>query len=616
MLLELAIGLLVLALFLHLRPTPTAKSKALRHLPNPPSPKPRLPFIGHLHLLKDKLLHYALIDLSKRHGPLFSLYFGSMPTVVASSPELFKLFLQTHEAASFNTRFQTSAIRRLTYDNSVAMVPFGPYWKFIRKLIMNDLLNATTVNKLRPLRTQEIRKFLKVMAQSAKAQQPLNVTEELLKWTNSTISMMMLGEAEEIRDIARDVLTIFGEYSLTNFIWPLNKLKLGKYENRTEEIFNKFDPIIEKVIKKRREIVRRRKNGEVVAEEQSGVFLDTLLEFAEDETMEIKITDEQIKGLVVVSFLLLFSWSASSYLMIYINIKLLFVQKKEYINIGLSLNKLLEYLMKEMLMLYSIIVIIYMFIRRHIHCVAQDKKYIYFYLMWHLRLIHNRLYVQDFFSAGTDSTAVATEWALAELINNPRVLQKAREEVYSVVGKDRLVDEVDTQNLPYIRAIVKETFRMHPPLPVVKRKCVEECEIDGYVIPEGALILFNVWAVGRDPKYWNRPLEFRPERFLESEAEGEAGPLDLRGQHFTLLPFGSGRRMCPGVNLATSGMATLLASVIQCFDLQVVGSQGQILKGNDAKVSMEERGGLTVPRAHNLECVPVARTSIAAKLLS
>ncbi|XP_057419335.1 2-hydroxyisoflavanone synthase [Lotus japonicus] len=521
MLVELALALLAIALFLHLRPTPTAKSKALRHLPNPPSPKPRLPFVGHLHLLDQPLLHHSLIKLGERYGPLYSLYFGSMPTVVASTPELFKLFLQTHEASSFNTRFQTSAIRRLTYDNSVAMVPFAPYWKFIRKIIMNDLLNATTVNKLRPLRSQEIRKVLKAMAHSAESQQPLNVTEELLKWTNNTISRMMLGEAEEVRDIAREVLKIFGEYSLTDFIWPLKKLKVGQYEKRIDEIFNKFDPVIEKVIKKRQEIIKRRKerDGELEEGEQSVVFLDTLLEFAEDETMEIKITKEQIKGLVV-----------------------------------------------------------------------------------------------DFFSAGTDSTAVATDWALSELINNPRVLKKAREEVESVVGKDRLVDEADIQNLPYIRAIVKETFRMHPPLPVVKRKCVQECELNGYVIPEGALILFNVWAVQRDPKYWEGPSEFRPERFLT--AEGGATSIDLRGQNFELLPFGSGRRMCPGVNLATAGMATLLASVIQCFDLQVVGQKGKLLKGSDAKVSMEESPGLTVPRAHNLMCVPLARTNVTSELLS
>lgn len=169
---------------------------------------------------------------------------------------------------------------------------------------MNDLLNATTVSKLRPIRMQQIRKTLKVMAQSAQTQQPLDMTEELLKWTNNTISMIMLGEAEEVKDLARDTVKIFGEYSLTDFIWPLKKLKVGKYEQRIEEIFNKFDPVIEKVIKKRQEIVNRRKNGQVDESEESVVFLDTLLEFAADETMEVKISKEQIKGLVVVSFLI------------------------------------------------------------------------------------------------------------------------------------------------------------------------------------------------------------------------------------------------------------------------------------------------------------------------
>ncbi|CAL0309309.1 unnamed protein product [Lupinus luteus] len=516
MLLELLIPFLLLALYIGFSPFSSKSNSKTLH-PYPPSPKLRLPFVGHLHLLKLPL-HHSLIRLSKQYGPLYSLYFGSMPTIVASTPELFKLFLQTHEASSFNTRFQTSAIKRLTYDNSVAMVPFAPYWKFIRKLIMNDLLNATTVSKLRPLRSREIRKVLKVLANNSESNKVVNVTEELLKWTNSTISMMMLGEAELVKDIVREVLKIFGEYSLSDFIWPLKKLKVGEYEKRIEDIFNKFDPVIEKVINKRQEIRERRKNGEII-EGESVVFLDTLLEFSEDPTMEIKISRDQIKGLVV-----------------------------------------------------------------------------------------------DFFSAGTDSTAVATEWALAELINNPHVLKKAQEELNEVVGKDRLADELDVPNLPYIRAIVKETFRLHPPLPVVKRKCVQECVVDNYTIPQGALILFNVWSVGRDPKYWNNPSEFRPERFLEN-VEGEQG-IDVKGQHFQLLPFGSGRRMCPGVSLATSGISTLLATLIQCFELNPVGPQGNVLKGDDAKVSMEERPGLSVPRAHNLMCVPVARAGSPVKLLS
>jgi 2-hydroxyisoflavanone synthase len=168
---------------------------------------------------------------------------------------------------------------------------------------MNDLLNATTVNKLRPLRSKEIRKVLKIMANSAETQKPLNITEELLKWTNSTISTMMLGESEEVRDIARDVLKIFGEYSIMDFIGPLKIFKkFGNYEQRIDAICNNYDPIIEKVIKKRQEIVNKRRSGEIQEGEESVVFLDTLLEYAQDETMEIKITKEQIKGLVVVSF--------------------------------------------------------------------------------------------------------------------------------------------------------------------------------------------------------------------------------------------------------------------------------------------------------------------------
>ncbi|KAK7327809.1 hypothetical protein VNO77_21900 [Canavalia gladiata] len=520
MLLELLIPFLLLAFFIYLRPSsPKAKSK--RGLTYPPSPKPRLPFIGHLHLLKLPL-HHSLLRLSKTYGPLYSLYFGSMPTVCVSTPEFFKLFLQTHEASHFNTRFQTSAIKRLTYNNSVATVPYGPYWKFIRKLIMNDLLNSSTVQKLRPLRTHEMLKLLRVLAKNAETREPLDLTGELYKWTSSTISMMMLGEAEEIRDITGEILKIFGEYNLSDFIWPLKKLRVGEYEKRTEDIFNRFDPLIENVINKRQEMRRKRKerNGQIEGDD-TVVFLDTLLEFADDPTMEIQISKDQIKGLIV-----------------------------------------------------------------------------------------------DFFSAGTDSTAAATDWTLAELINNPRVLQKAKEEVDRVVGKERLVEESDIQNLPYIRAIIKEAFRLHPPLPVVKRKCVAECVIDNYVIPEGALVLFNVWAVGRDPKYWDNPSEFRPERFLENAEGVQPGPIDLRGQHFQLLPFGSGRRMCPGVNLATHGMAALLASILQCFDLQVVGPQGQILKGENAKVSMEERPGLAVPRVHNLVCVPLPRPNSPVKLLS
>ena len=106
------------------------------------------------------------------------------------------------------------------------------------------------------------------------------------------------------------------------------------------------------------------------------------------------------------------------------------------------------------------------------------------------------------------------EWALAELINHPNIMEKAREEIDSVVGKSRLVQEPDIANLPYLQAILKETLRLHPTGPMIPRESTESCTINGYEIPARTRLFVNVWAINRDPNYWENPLEFRPERFL------------------------------------------------------------------------------------------------------
>jgi 2-hydroxyisoflavanone synthase len=208
---------------------------------------------------------------------------------------------------------------------------------------------------------------------------------------------------------------------------------------------------------------------------------------------------------------------------------------------------------------------------------------------------------QDFFTAGTDTTAISTEWALVELMNNPSLLQKAREEIYKVVGKNRLVDESDGPNLPYLQAIMKETFRLHPPIPIVSRRCIKDCKIENYMIPKTSLIFVNNWSIGRNPNYWDKPLEFNPERFLENSK------IDVRGQNFQILSFGSGRRMCPGITLAIQEVTALLGAIIQCFDFHVVNSNGEIMKGGDIIIDVNERKGLTAPRVHDLVCVPIER---------
>ncbi|KAK4404921.1 cytochrome [Sesamum angolense] len=204
----------------------------------------------------------------------------------------------------------------------------------------------------------------------------------------------------------------------------------------------------------------------------------------------------------------------------------------------------------------------------------------------------------DLFIAATDTSALAMEWGLSELINHPNIMRKAAQEIDSVVGNNRIVQESDIPHLPYLQAIFKEILRLHPPAPLIPRESTEDCTISGYHIPAKTRVFVSIWAVGRDPNYWEDPLEFRPERFLQEDGSAK-GQLDVRGQNFHFLPFGSGRRGCPGTSLALLLVQTTLAAMVQCFEWKVEGGNGT--------VDMEEGPGLTLPKAHHLVCSPVVR---------
>ncbi|KAK9138425.1 hypothetical protein Sjap_009019 [Stephania japonica] len=212
---------------------------------------------------------------------------------------------------------------------------------------------------------------------------------------------------------------------------------------------------------------------------------------------------------------------------------------------------------------------------------------------------HIKAFILDLLVAGTHTSAITVEWALAQLINNQDVLEKAREEIDKIVGKRRLVEESDIPNLPYLRAIVKETLRLHPAGPVIIRESAEDYTIGGYHIPAKTRLFVNVWAIGRDPQHWENPFEFDPDRFIDNRLS----KLDVRGQHFHFLPFGSGRRGCTGTTLALQVVQTTLAMLIQCFDFKI---------GDDtnAKVDMKEGEGVTLPRAHPLNFTPIPRLDL------
>lgn len=195
--------------------------------------------------------------------------------------------------------------------------------------------------------------------------------------------------------------------------------------------------------------------------------------------------------------------------------------------------------------------------------------------------------------AGTDTVTSTVEWAMAELLRNPNVMSKAKSELNQLIGKGNLVEESDIAKLPYLQAIVKETFRLHPAVPLLlPRKAEIELEINGYKVPKGAQVLVNVWAIGRDPNLWDNPNEFLPERFLGSD-------IDFKGRNFELTPFGSGRRICPGLPLAIRVLFLMLGLFINCFDWKLEGG----IKPED--MNMDDKFGLTLEKAQPLLAIPI-----------
>ncbi|XP_026444276.1 cytochrome P450 71A9-like [Papaver somniferum] len=168
--------------------------------------------------------------------------------------------------------------------------------------------------------------------------------------------------------------------------------------------------------------------------------------------------------------------------------------------------------------------------------------------------------LMDMFIAGTDTSAVILVWTMTELIRNPTIMKIAQEEVRSEIGFKEMVEESDLRKLSYIKLVIKEAFRLHPPSPLlVPRETSENCRINGYDIPIKTSVLINAKAISTDPKYWENPNEFLPERFLDSN-------IDYKGQDFELIPFGGGRRRCPGISFSAVLIELVLANLLHCFD--------------------------------------------------
>ncbi|EEF29985.1 cytochrome P450, putative [Ricinus communis] len=482
---DYALQLLIFLGSLFLLQTIFAKTRNKAHLP--PSPR-ALPIIGHMHLL-GPIPHQAFHKLSTRYGPLLYFFIGSKPCVLASTPEIAREILKNNES-NFMNRPKVANLHYLTYGSAdFATIPYGPHWKFMKKLCMTELLGSRTLDQFLPIRQQETMRFLKVVLSKAAAKDAVNIGGELMRLTNNIMSRMVLrtrcsgkdDEADEVRKLVKELNELGAKFNLSDSIWFCKNLDLQGFEKRLKDARDRYDSMIERIIKEHEE-ARKKK------------------EMDDGDTA---------------------------------------------VNFSIS---------------------------------------------------------QNIFGAGTDTSSITVEWGLAELINHPHVMEKARLEIDSVVGNTRLVEESDIANLPYLQAIVKEVLRLHPTGPLIVRESSEDCTIAGYTIPAKTRLFVNIWSLGRDPNHWENPLEFKPERFTGEEWSAKNNMLDVRGQHFHLLPFGTGRRSCPGASFALQFVPTTLAAMIQCFEWRVGDSE-------NGTVDMEEGPGLTLPRAHSLVCFPAVRLS-------
>ncbi|GMN49190.1 hypothetical protein TIFTF001_018356 [Ficus carica] len=201
-------------------------------------------------------------------------------------------------------------------------------------------------------------------------------------------------------------------------------------------------------------------------------------------------------------------------------------------------------------------------------------------------------FLLDLFPAGTDTTSATLEWAMAELVKAPEIMAKARKELEQVIGKGNQVKESDINQLPYLQAIVKETFRLHPVAPLLVPRIADgDVELYGYSVPKDAKVLINIWAIGRDSNVWENFEEFIPERFLKSTIE-------TGGRDFELIPFGAGRRICPGILLANRMLHLMLGSLLHSFDWK--------LEDGVETVNLDDKFGLTLQLAQPLRVVPIA----------
>jgi cytochrome P450 len=464
---------------------------------------------------------------------------------VASSPDAAREIMKTHDPA-FASR-PVGPMSRLWFQGSEGLVfaPYGDGWRQLRKICTQELLSARRVHSFRPVRQDELRRLLRSVASPSSSSCPVNLTEIIAAYVaDSTVRAIIGSRPFKGRDsclkLFEDMFRMMPGLSLPD-LFPSSRIAM---------LISREPGRIKRCRHAMLEIMdaviqeHRERKATVGGEDED--LVDVLLGLQKEVGSQHPLTTENIKFVMIVR-------SSGDP-----------TQQPPISTL----------------------------------CYACAPRIIDLQLI-PLLLSH----VQDMFAAGSETATTALQWMMAELMRNPRVRHKAQEEVRREMAGHREVSEDSLGNLQYLHMVIKETLRLHVPGPLLTlRQCRNSCQVLGYDVPEGATVLVNAWAIARDPAHWDAPEEFVPERFEQDQQQG--GGRDFKGTDFEFIPFGSGRRMCPGMTFGLAHIELALAALLFHFDLELPG-------GVDAAgLDMTEEAGITTRRKSDLLVLATTRVPI------
>ncbi|KAJ0027842.1 hypothetical protein Pint_35841 [Pistacia integerrima] len=462
----------------------------LRQLP--PGPK-WWPVVGNIFQL-GLIPHVSFAKLANKHGPIMTLWLGSMCTVVVSSNEVARDMFKNHDAVLAGRKIYEAMKGEYGTEGSIITSQYGPHWRMLRRLCTTEFFVSSRLDAMRGVRSRCIDRMVQHVEDASSCGRFVFLMAFNLIGNLIFSKDLLDPKSERGANFfyhAGKVMEFAGKPNVADFLPILRWLDPQGIRRKTQFHVDRAFEIAGGFIQERTE-----SNKELNKKD----FLDVLLEFRGDGLEEpSKFSSRTINVIVF-----------------------------------------------------------------------------------------------EMFTAGTDTTTSTLEWAMAELLHNPEKLRKVQDELRSTIGPKKKLEEKDIEKLPYLKAVIKETLRLHPPLPfLVPHMAMDSCNMLGYYIPKETQILVNVWAIGRDPKAWKDPLVLKPERFLEKDKA------DYKGHHFEFIPFGSGRRMCPAMPLASRVLPLALGSLLYSFDWKLADG----LKPEN--MDMSERMGITLRKAVPLKAIPL-----------